>query len=167
MAIVEWLTVIVLALIFFEDLKHRGVSWYYFLILLTLVFWYFVEKNGEWPFVWVNTSFVVGQLAMVTLWGMLRKNTIRVVNQYLGLGDILFWAVMVFAFSPLNFIVYFITSVLFSLVCFGLFVRGENRTIPLAGFQSLFFVFLIVLRAIGIQWSNYDDYQLLNLVYGG
>ena len=166
MASVEWLTAIVLTLIFFEDLKHRGVSWYYFLILLALVFWRFVEMRGEWDFVLVNAAFVLAQIAMVSLWFFIRKGTFRVINQYLGLGDILFWTVMLFAFSPFNFILYFIASAIFSLVCFVLFVRGEERTIPLAGFQSLFFVLLIIIRAFGFHWSNYDDYQLIAIFYG-
>lgn len=166
MAIIELLTVVLLALIFFEDLKYRGVSWYYFVILLSLIFWRFTESKGEWTFVLVNASFILTQMVLITLYYFFRRGTFQVINQCIGLGDLIFWGVMVFAFSPLNFVLFFIASSVFSLGCFFLFIRGKNRTIPLAGFQSLFLLLMITARLFGIEWGNFDDNKLIELFYG-
>ena len=166
MALVELLTAIVLGIIFYEDLRYRGVKWYYFPALLSLMVWRFVESEANLVFIVVNVSFVMSQLTVVALYFFLRYGNVKIFDRYIGWGDLLLWAVLIFAFSPLNFVLFFILSALFSLLCYYLFIRGENKSIPLAGFQSLFLLLIFGARFFGFAWDNYSDYQLIELLYG-
>ncbi|MGZ6519676.1 MAG: hypothetical protein ACXVED_18980, partial [Bacteroidia bacterium] len=129
--------------ILFQDLKQREISAILIPLLLTgfLLRGLHSEKiqmllNGSL----INIGFVLIQLFLLTIYFSVRnKKLLNIINTYLGLGDILFFIVSCAAFSPLNFILYHISAMIFSLagvIIYSRISRKEIREIPLAGTMS-------------------------------
>jgi hypothetical protein len=73
-------------------------------------------------------------------------------EKYLGLGDILFFLVPMLFFAPANFVVFFMGSLVLSMLAFVLIkVSFKKRiTIPLAGVQAL--MMLGYIASIQVNW---------------
>tara|TARA_R110000850_G_scaffold177270_2_gene303137 strand:- start:216 stop:494 length:279 start_codon:yes stop_codon:yes gene_type:complete len=71
----------------------------------------------------------------------------EVLKKYLGLGDILFFLLLALGLTTEVFLVFYLSSLILSLVL-GL-VFYKNRTIPLAGIQSVLLSTVIVLQSAG------------------
>ncbi len=148
--------IICLLFLFYQDMKHRAVYWIVFPILLILLF--LVSKEQDYfPIVltnsFVNILFLLIQLILLTgYFSIKKKQWINLLNSYLGLGDVLFLLTIAFYFSPANFLVFYIISLLLVLLATILFFsQNTQRTfkIPLAGLQSLFFALILLM-----DWNN-------------
>lgn len=72
------------------------------------------------------------------------KKIINPFQTYFGIGDFLFYIAVAPLFLTFNFILYFILSMLFSIIMFLLLRKKmKEETIPLAGFASLLLLALI------------------------
>ncbi len=72
------------------------------------------------------------------------KKIINPFQTYFGMGDFLFYIAVAPLFITYNFILYFILSMLFSIIMFLLLRKKmKEETIPLAGFASLLLLALI------------------------
>lgn len=63
------------------------------------------------------------------------------------MGDIVFFYAISLGFTSQDFILYFVLSILFTLVltlALKMLNRSENHTIPLAGYMSVFYAFVIL-----------------------
>tara|TARA_R110002072_G_scaffold7503_2_gene40913 strand:- start:705366 stop:705626 length:261 start_codon:yes stop_codon:yes gene_type:complete len=80
------------------------------------------------------------------------------VAEMMGSGDVVFFIFMAFSFPIISFIVLTVFSIMFSLVLHYLFLRfkkGYLKTIPLAGFMSLFILFIYSLHWSGMYPNLY------------
>jgi len=78
----------------------------------------------------------------------------------------LFFVVMCLAFSPANFIVFYISSITFTLVGFLIYkqiVKNASVEIPLAGAQALAMIVLLVMSNF-TQLNFYSDDYLLSRI---
>lgn len=164
MPTIDLLIALVLCLVFYQDVKYRAVGWYFFALLAVLFIWKFANGPGAWWHIAVNSGFVLVQLAVVSLYVYRRYGSWDVFDSYLGLGDVLIWGVFVWGFSPLNFVVFFIGGLIFSLIAYGFFWMRRGATIPLAGLQGLFYVMLLSLGLVGVHMDWYNDYKLIELI---
>ena len=167
MVLIEILIIFILGLVFREDLKYRAVRWYYFLVLLILFIWEFIDNGYKFQFVLINISFLLFQLINISLFAYIRFRTFNIFKGTIGLGDILFWGILIFAFSPLNFLLFFISGAMFSLIVHLIFIKAKNKTIPFAGLQSLLLMLLFCAKILGLCWDLYDDYQLIDHLHVG
>ncbi len=79
---------------------------------------------------------------------------VNLTRRHLGIGDVLFLLCLAFFFSPVNFFLFYLMSLL--LICMGtgaylLLCKPANFSIPLAGLQG--FVFILLLLASWI-WKT-------------
>ena len=138
--------IIVLGLITWQDVKERLVYWFFYPLVGILGF--FIQKN----FLQLDTIFtnsLVNLCLIVTvlliLWVyskiILKK---KLVNQSIGMGDVLFFITLAFCFSIISFYVLFVFSLFFSLLMHFLLKKSykEHTTIPLAGYMAVFFAFV-------------------------
>jgi hypothetical protein len=66
------------------------------------------------------------------------------IQEVFGLGDLLFFCLLAVSLPIISFLVVFIFSLIFSLVVFILIKKSlKHKTVPLAGFQSLFFAIIL------------------------
>ena len=91
---------------------------------------------------------VLGLFLFGYLW--VRTGNRKVVLQdYIGLGDLLFFGMIAAAFSPLYFMLYFISCCLVGIV-YGIrqqALKGDQASIPFAGVAALVFICLL-----GVEW---------------
>ncbi|MDB5145474.1 MAG: hypothetical protein JWQ66_4187 [Mucilaginibacter sp.] len=165
-------TLAILLLIFLQDLKARAVYWFLFPLLAVML----VVIRFQHPVVlpelaqsaMINIGFILVQLIILTLYFSLKsKQWINISNGLLGLGDILFLMSIAFYLSVLNFLFFYISSLIGVLLLWliGQAVSLEkNKYIPLAGLQSL--IFIVFLTGDWWCWSFNltDDTWLLNLI---
>jgi len=101
------------------------------------------------------------------------KDKIRsALTKKIGLGDLFFIIAICFLIPPLTFIVFYILSLILSLLLYGLtyFIFKQaiftGKAIPLAGLQSFFlFIFIITLVILGNLNLNIDNFILNKLLH--
>lgn len=145
-----FVSIILLMIIAFEDFRERMIHWIWLPMLATALLFYSNSKLGVGWQDWVlNFLFLilVGSLSLSYLMLVKKVRFQEILSTYLGVGDVIFFTVMVFVFPVVIFLLYFIISLLISLICGIVFLKG--KTIPLAGIQSL--IMLLVIS--GFEWD--------------
>lgn len=159
-------------MILIQDLKSRSVYWLMFPILVLLLLILQYQKNHDLLAIWqpalINIGFLALQILLVSAYFSIKnKRLINITDQLLGLGDILFLLSITAYLSVLNFLVFYILSlviVLFSWLIWESFSQKKGHAIPLAGLQAL-----ILIAVLSYDWwvKNLNltaDTWLLNLI---
>lgn len=148
-----------------QDVRERKVSLLLLLLLIGLCMGRFLLSSGPFEYPLINSLFLLIQGGAVFVYLLLRYRNLQL-SRYLGAGDLLFWLACLWCFSPLNFLLFFILSLLGALVLHGgsrlLMKAYEQGLVPLAGFQGLFLIFAFLLESLIPDWSTYNDVPLLN-----
>jgi len=95
-----------------------------------------------------NIGFLIVQFGLLKAYFLVKRRGAGVIDQMIGWGDILFLLAAAFFFSPVNFISFYVFSLLASLVVSLVWMTvrpSVSRAIPLAGLQAL--VLLVVIGA--------------------
>lgn len=129
-------------LILYQDCKDRKVYWF---LYPTIGIFSFLIQISFLPIysglinVGINLIFVTSLLVVCYLYSAfkLKKNLLQ---EVFGLGDVLFFVFIAFSFSIVSFFILFIFSLIFSLILhLALQHKQYEKTVPLAGYMSLFF----------------------------
>lgn len=147
-----------LALIFYQDLIERAVWWFLFpVFLMTGGYLYFEQSLGS--LYWINISFNLLIIAfIISLSFLYAKLKMKVIffKEAFGPGDLLFFLGFSVAFPTISFSVLFVFSLIFSLGLHIIFSRKKKQeTIPLAGFASLFLIFIYLSNWFGMFHNLY------------
>ncbi|MBN9285313.1 MULTISPECIES: prepilin peptidase [unclassified Flavobacterium] len=135
-----------LLLMVFQDWKNRTI--HVALPLLVFVLSLLLIKQ-EYSSVWMITAynagfFLITFVILILYMSWKNKQFLNPFEHYFGLGDLLFYLAITPLFLLKNYVVYFIFSMLFSIVLqLGLKKIMKHRTIPLAGFASLLLLILM------------------------
>lgn len=163
------ITLLLLALccMAWQDFADRAIDWYFFpLVLVLLIGNSVLAKGFSWTSVGLNMGLVLVQLFFVHLYlRWTRGHSLMHGERMLGWGDVLFFLLLTLAFSPLNFIVFYIASLGCTLLL-TLMIRWAGRpmpTIPLAGCQALLLAVVLLMDTKQQSASLYNDLPLLNL----
>ncbi len=149
-------TIIVLLTIFFQDIKTRMVYWLLYAIFGVLGFLIMIEHQVFISAInssMINLSIILLVISTIFIYARLimRKEFLNTI----GIGDLLLFFFLAFCFSNISFIILFVFSLLFSLILSILIKnKSDENTIPLAGYISLFFVFVYCL-------SFFDSFSYL------
>ncbi|WP_405567974.1 prepilin peptidase [Polaribacter sp. Asnod6-C07] len=146
--ILEILLMIILGILFYQDIKERRVSLWLLIFGLLL--------GGTINFISLsNISFVINSLinlifiALVFcfLWGYAKLKMKKQIFEVFGRGDLLFFIVLAVSLPILSFLMVFIFSIIFALIVF-LILKSKLKedTVPLAGLQSLFFLLVLMVN---------------------
>ena len=162
---------VLLAVIIYQDLRFRAVSVYWLCGTLALSIVYSVWLNG-WINMLTNAGINVVLIAIqiigvIIYFSLKNKKFINIINQQLGSGDLLFYGIVAFGFSPVNFILFSIAAYLVILLVF-LVIKlaiGYQKTIPLAGCLSLFLLIMIILSAGFHIFEPYNDFSIFNFQF--
>lgn len=162
--VIDTCLLLLLAVVLFQDLKQRQISW--FLIPLLLVSFlaqglFQIPANELMRYTMFNIGFVVVQLVILTAYISIKnKRLVNIINSYLGIGDVLFIATVAAAFSPLNFIIFYIAALLFTLLVFvvvNLLTKNFSKEIPLAGAMAAVMIALILVNQWVPGFNFYKD----------
>jgi hypothetical protein len=157
--------------IFYQDFTTRSVVWFLFPVISIVGIIHNYQQGNSWRTILINSSinmgFLVLQFLLLSFYFLLKGQNIRnSLRSKLGLGDILFMLACCFFFSPLNFLLFYCSSLFFSLFI-HLFViqffrsQKDTHTIPLAGWQAIFLC-LFAGVFVFLQSSMLNDAWLLN-----
>lgn len=137
---------LLLVTMFFQDLKSRQIH----VILPVGVFftsgYLYVDRYGfNFKMVLFNIVFFLTTFLGLTLYMSIKHKTIlNPFKHYFGLGDLIFFLSITPMFVLYNYIVFFIISMVFSMVLFLVFKpKLKEPTVPLAGFSALLLLLVI------------------------
>ena len=155
---------IVFLIILIEDIKERQVHLWLFLIALLFFVIKFILADVQYSYLLINGSFILIQLTGIAFFNYLKNRRFFPFEGILGTGDLFMWGLLLFCFSPFNFITFFIISLLFSFVAHCIISRKYSNTIPLAGWQGLCYVLIIVMQFAGWNYDLYSDYKWIDFI---
>lgn len=164
MLIIELLILMCLGLICYQDLKFRAVYWIYFPVLTGLLFFLKQDDAGTAAALKdaaIAIVFFGSQLLLIWIYFSIKnKKPVNMTNGYLGLGDILFLLSVAFYLSPVNYVLFYVGSLIVVLVyvmAVNLFKQKANPEIPLAGLQALMLGCLLILSITSPDIKLYTD----------
>lgn len=157
------LAAIALSMIAYEDWRSRSVYWFWFPVLaIAGLVMSLIELRGTAPLfrnLLLNLAFLTVQLAVLKVYFFMRnRKNAGIIDKRIGSGDLLFLAAAGFFFSPLNFILFYIGSLLFTIAAWSMYTGFKKTgppTMPLAGLQSVFFIACLLISLV-------SNYSLLN-----
>jgi hypothetical protein len=149
--IVKLVLVFTLVLVFYQDTRDRKVYWFAFpLIALCCGFLYYQHSLMElfYTSIIINLIFVGLLFMVIYLYSKFKLKT-DFKNTF-GFGDTLLFLALAFSFSSVSFITLFVFSLIFALVLHLLYKkRYKLKTVPLAGYMSLFFCLVYIAYWLG------------------
>lgn len=135
-----YLLIIVLLIIFYQDLKMRAVHW----ILFPLTFIFSITYNFSYTNLFnslINVLYLTIILCALTVYLSIKnKKIVNISNGFFSLGDSLFLLVITPLFSNQQYIGFIIISSLYALLVHFTLTKinsNQNPTIPFAGYAAL------------------------------
>lgn len=171
MLLLHILILVILLLIFLQDIQSRSVYWFLFPFLAGALFILQLQSkvlSDAWEPMVINISFLALQVFMLTIYFSIKsKKWVDVTQTLLGWGDILFLLSTAFYLSVLNYLFFYIASLLIVL-SFWLIRNGGAKNkmehIPLAGLQALIFALLLAGNWWVACFDLTNDAWLLRLI---
>jgi len=159
----------VLSFVLYQDFKQRQILW----ILLPLLLSGFIirafvlhQTAGLWSNSVFNLLFIFLQLTGISIYMSIKnKKLTNIINTYLGIGDILFFVVIAFAFSPILFIAFYVSALTLTAIGFmtyRLINKRGNPQIPLAGAMAGMLGLLILVSMFGPSLDFHADVFFIN-----
>jgi len=158
----------------YQDFKYRGIYWWMFPILLLLMAMATVQVLGGAATISQaikNSLFLGLQFAVLTGYiSIKQKKLTNIFDGFFGLGDLLFLVVLCFGFSFLNFVLFYLLSLMVIILLtafFGYQSAAHGKKIPLAGYQALMYMLLMAVSWYTPLINLLADDNLINLLgYG-
>ena len=171
MLFLKIITIVVLVQLVVQDLRSRSVYWFLFpllvIFLISIRVRYETWSQLEQPTL-INICFLLLQLTILTAYFSLKnRKWINLSKQLLGSGDIFFLLSIAFYLSVLNYLFFYITSlivILSSWLIFQIKKEKKSRYIPLAGLQALLFAVFLALDWWYKPFGLTNDRWLLYLI---
>jgi hypothetical protein len=136
----EIIFLLVLGILFYQDLKERKVSLWVLItgiILGATIHYSYQQKIVFVSNICINLIFIALIFGTLWLYAMLKLK--KRIFEVFGQGDLLFFILMAVSLPIVSFLVVFVFSLLFSLIIFMITKeRFKTKNVPLAGLQSLF-----------------------------
>ena len=170
-AIVIILCMAALIVVAFQDFRERMISWYLVPLLFALFAWNALFNTSfrdvATGFL-VNLAFTAFQLLILTIYFSIKsRKPVNIINSWLGIGDVLLLAVLCVAFSPINYLIFYIASLLITIAGFIIYkvlFKGRSATIPLAGAMALVMIACLVYQLFAAPSAFHNDASALNLL---
>ena len=116
-----------------------------------------------------NAAFIMVQLICLTIYFSIKNKKFQnIIDSYLGLGDVLFFVVVGTVFSPLNFIAFYLCSMivtLLAIIAYNSFSSKQTKDIPLAGAMAAALMILLFITWAVPGVDLYNDGYLLNILH--
>lgn len=147
MTIVLYIVILLsLVSLIFQDLKHRHIHVLLpVLLFVATVFLLTIESRFDYTVLFYNIAFFLLIFFFLIIYMSIKnKSFLNPFTHYFGLGDVLYFISISAVFILHNYILFFILSMLFSIVLQQLFKkRMKEDTVPLAGFSALLLLLFI------------------------
>lgn len=155
--ILKGILLLTLGVVFFQDYKERLVHWFLFPIIGGLTgFLFYSNTLNELFFssIILNLLFILMVLLILFMYAIFKLRTSPFST--IGLGDVLLFVGLSLSFSTMSFMIIFVSSLIFSLLLhLTVKKKSQNKTVPLAGYVSLFFMLTYISYWTGVIDSLY------------
>lgn len=143
----EGLLIVILLIIFFQDLKFRAIHIVLPFFLGILGAYLFYLRGLSANILLYNLSFLAITFSGLFVYLTVKRRSLPNILDHVGLGDLLFFVAIVPYFSTSNFIIFFIGGLLFTIVLHLVLIRLVKgfELVPLAGFVALFMVLIKII----------------------
>ena len=149
MILLKILLLISFVLIFIQDFKDREVYWFLFITTSIIQgFLFFDNTNNLFFYISICINLLIICILILILFLYTKFKLKLKLNEAIGIGDILFFIGLAFAFPPITFTVLFVFSLIFSLFLHFI-MKNKIETIPLAGYMSVFFMIIYTIYWFG------------------
>lgn len=134
-----------LAVIFWQDAKLRQIHVVMPIVVFAAAYFLTNYLQNNLKLIGVNVLFFCVTIALLTLYMSLKnKAFLNPFENYFGLGDLLFYIAITPLFLLYNYVLFFITSLLFAIVMqFVLRKWIKKESVPLAGLSALLLLLVI------------------------
>ena len=138
---------------FYQDWKYRAIVWFIFPGMAIAALLIFLLPGGDWRIPGSNLIFVLLVVALLFLWVSARERKLtNIFERHFGLGDLLFFIAIVPLFGHQNFVLFFISGMMFSGLIHLVVSYKMNRTsIPLAGYLALY---VLLLKGVSLVFNT-------------
>lgn len=142
---------VILIFIFLQDFRRRTI--HIFLPISLFLLSVIINYNSidlEFITIVYNIVFIlINIIGLFFYFSLKNKKIVNPIDSYLGLGDVVFFIAITPLFNLKPFILFFISGLLFSLLLhFGVMLFKKVKTIPLAGYLSLFLILNLVTKSL-------------------
>ena len=128
----------ILVLCFYQDVRHRGIHWFVFPLILAGAFFVNWERFDLMVLAY-NVGFVLFLLLGLTFYLTLKEGKlVNITKGYFSIGDILFLLALTPLFSIQWFVIFFTFGTILTLVfhLIALLIKPQ-KTIPYAGYMAI------------------------------
>lgn len=136
--------------IFYVDVRSRKIYLLQLLLMLALALFSCWQSGQGWTDWGIKVTWVIAQLALLAVYARLAKG--MSLFKGFGMGDLLLLLAITPLFTPVTFIAFYISGLMFGLVAGLVFHHRQNMAsarIPLAGLLSLWMIpFLVFEQSI-------------------
>jgi hypothetical protein len=167
---IDILCIATLGILSWQDFRSRKIAWWLLPILAGVFLMSSMQKNsaGEMTREFLlNIIFLIAQFLFLWIWFLIKNKRIsKIMDTQIGWGDVLFMICIALAFSPANFLVFYVLGMIATLlatITFRLLRSGKENEIPLAGALALPLIVLICIRLIDPGKNFYNDDWLNSL----
>jgi hypothetical protein len=152
--LIQLMIILICAALAYEDFSQRRISWWWLPVLFMLLLINGISsvsfaKIGTYFL--LNISFLLLQFLLVSIYFSLKeKRMINIIDRYIGLGDILMFVVVCISFHPVIFILFYIATLLLTLLVYGIYtlLRSKALTIPLVSSTAIGLAFLLIMLMV-------------------
>jgi Flp pilus assembly protein protease CpaA len=160
----DMIVIVTLGILSWQDFRSRQIAWWLLPLLAAGLFLAAFDKNSTRDIgirFSLNITFLCIQFLFVWIWFSLKqKKPSKLIDTQIGLGDVLFMICIALAFSPANFILFYTTAMIATLVVVLVvkLVRANSKSeIPLAGALSIPLIVLCAWRIFDPSANFYND----------
>ncbi len=158
-----------LLMLVYQDMRYRSVSWSLLLFLSTGLLISGINEGLIPKYALLNLSFLMIQLLALSIWSRLRLGSfLAFINQALGLGDILFFLALCLAFSPVNYIIFYLFALVVSLLIFLAWIfikrlKPAETEFPLISGMGMVLIAVLCLKMSG-AFDQYTDISISHFI---
>lgn len=145
----------VLLLIAYQDIRSRKIDVALLVFLfLAIIGHFWIHQHISYIDIGLNLTFIA--INFLAIWchvSFKNGSMVNPINSYLGLGDFIFWLVIIPLFEFRQFVTIFLLSLIFALGSHLILTRlsmynSNHHSIPLAGLQGIFILFMLIVNHI-------------------
>ena len=165
---IKCLLIVILVIILYQDFRFKAVSWIFFPVGFIFTMYHAISLNSSIELLInlsVNVAFLLFQVVIIFLFSWFKyKKRVNIFKSVFGLGDLLFLVMILPLFSPLNFVLFFLGSIVFSLLVY-LGIKSlklyKSERVPLAGLQSMYLIIVLISQFL-FKFNLYNDFAIIN-----
>ncbi|GAA4272067.1 hypothetical protein U6A24_11210 [Aquimarina gracilis] len=129
----------------YQDIKYRHIHIALPILVFVVAIYINIERFELYE-VLKSIGFIAINFAAITAYFSFKTSKLQnPFKDYIGIGDLVFLIAVTPMFSFRNFMLFFISGMIVSLLLYVLFQKqSTNKTIPLAGYLSLYIILIMI-----------------------